>query len=400
MNIGIIGGGPAGATTAEALLRCSDGATGAPSRFHATIFEEKPGWEKPCGGGLSSKAARRYPFVLDAGNVFSRVQEAEFVAGTGEAVRFELRGPLLIYSRSTLNGLLLRRAATAGAQIVCDRIQKFSRDSKGWTLQGRQEFYRADFLVLAAGARSGLRRLLAPAFVGRDFMLTFGYYAPGEDPLLRVQFFENFEGYAWAFPRPDHLSLGICGKWGEATMPELRERLHGFIHRFGYPHAPSGPVFSHVLPALNGSRWNSLRLAGEGWAITGDAAGLVDPLTGEGIYFAMRSGELLARSLREDATQCYPERVWNEFGKRLAFGARLAPRFYRGSFLGKPATTRLVEFCAESSAFMNLLQDLVEGSQSYTGLPSRVYRTFTKGVVQVAARSLLGTRGSGLGIRE
>ncbi len=373
---------------AETLLKLSNDDHGAASPFQVTLFEEKPGWEKPCGGGLSSKAARRYPFLLDASRPFSRVEEAEFVAGNGEAVRFRVRSPLLIYSRSVLNGLLLRRAEAAGVRIVHDRIRGFNREREGWTLQGRKETYQADYLILAAGARSGLRRLLAPPPGGRDFMLTFGYYTPGADPLLRVQFFEKFEGYAWAFPRPDHLSLGICGKCGGTTMPELRERLHGFIHRFGYPSTPPGLVFSHLLPALEGVSWNSVQLAGDGWAIAGDAAGLVDPLTGEGIYFAMRSGELLAASLREGAAPSYPERVWAEFGKRLAFGARLAPRFYHGDFLSKASTTRLVEFCARSAAFMNLLQDLVEGSQSYTTLASRVYRTFLKGAFQVAASSV------------
>ena len=73
-------------------------------------------------------------------------------------------------------------------------------------------------------------------------MLTFGYYVPSVDNLLRVQFFRDFEGYAWSFPRPDHLSVGICGKAGENTMPELRERLHGFMQRFGYGGSGARPM--------------------------------------------------------------------------------------------------------------------------------------------------------------
>jgi flavin-dependent dehydrogenase len=386
-QIAIIGGGPAGASAAESLLVRTGSRARRPGAFQVTIFEEKAGWEKPCGGGLPAKAIRRYPFLMEACRPFARAREAEIVADNGEAVRFCLRAPLLVYSRAVLNDLLLSRAGAAGACIVRDHIREFHRGPQGWKLEGRENVYRADFLILAAGARSNLRRLLAPPLAAADFMLTYGYYSPPADPVLRVQFFKNFEGYAWAFPRPDHLSLGICGKCGEAGMAELRERLHDFMRRFHYSPAPAR-IFSHLLPALDTKSWRQLHLAGEQWAIAGDAAGLVDPITGEGIYYAMRSGELVAESFLEEAPECYPERVWREFGGRLAMAARLAPRFYHGDFLGQPSTTRMVEFCSRSPAFMDLLQNLLEGSQAYSRLTGRLYWTFIKALVRIAAHSV------------
>ncbi len=357
-------------------------------RRDSNSFRRKAGLGKaPCGGGLPYKALRRYTFLLDAAHEHRCVRDAELVAANGRSVRFRLRKPLAIYSRATLNHLLLRRAQEAGARVVQDRILSFSRAGNDWRLEGRRGNYAADYLVLAAGARSRLRGLLAEHFEAGDFMLTFGYYAPCPDKLLRVQFFENFEGYAWAFPRPNHLSLGICGKVGESRMSELRKRLHGFMKKFGYPIEPA-PVFSHLLPALCVESWNNLRLVGPGWALAGDAAGLVDPVTGEGIYFGMRSGELLAESLLEDLPDTYPERVWGDFGRKLVLGARLSRYFYREDFLGKSSTTRLVEFSACSRTFMELLQDLLEGSQSYSGLAARLHRTLAASLVEMAAGSL------------
>jgi flavin-dependent dehydrogenase len=400
-QIAIVGGGPAGATAAETLMAGAGSQARRSSAFQVTIFEEKAGWEKPCGGGLPAKAIRRYPFLMEGCRPFAQAREAELVADNGEAVRFCLRAPLLVYSRAVLNDLLLSRAEAAGACIVQDHIRELHHGPRGWKLQGGKSAYRADFLILAAGARSSLRRLLAPPLAAADFMLTYGYYSPSADPVLRVQFFKNFEGYAWAFPRPDHLSLGICGKCGEAGMAELRERLHDFMRRFHYSPGPAR-IFSHLLPALDTKSWRQLHLVGEQWAIAGDAAGLVDPITGEGIYYAMRSGELLAESLLpstelreaersrslEESPECYPERVWREFGSRLAMAARLAPRFYHGDFLGEPSTTRLVEFCSRSPAFMDVLQNLLEGSQSYVRLTGRLYWTFARSVVQIAAHSV------------
>ncbi len=385
-TIAIIGGGPAGARTAEKLAQ----GWGLRPGHRVLVFEEKAGWEKPCGGGLSRKALERYPFLGDAAGGGRLVRDAEFVASTGTAMRFRLRSPLAIYSRATLNHLLLRRAEAAGAEIVSDRIRGVRRGKAGWELAGRTRSYGADLVVLAGGARTRLRRLLAEDFGPRDFMLTFGYYVPLESELLRVQFYEGFEGYAWAFPRPDHLSVGICGKVGEDGMAGLRDRLHSFMQKFGYD-AGGARVYSHLLPALSVESWGNLRLAGRGWALVGDAAGLVDPVTGEGIYYALRSGEILAEALREEQLELYPERVWMEFGRALALGARLAGMFYYGKFLGGGVPTRMVEFGARSRKFLEVVQDLVEGSQSYLGLTTRLYLGFTRTLLVTGAGLLRET---------
>jgi flavin-dependent dehydrogenase len=370
-TIAIIGGGPAGATTAEKLAQGWGLHSAGSSGHRVLVFEEKIGWEKPCGGGLTHKALRRYPFLAQAASGGNLLHDAEFFAASGAAMRVHLRAPLAVYSRATLNQLLLRRAEDAGAEIVADRILRLRRKDSGWEIAGRQETYRADFVVLAAGARTRLRQTLAEDFSPRDFMLTFGYYLPVACELLRVQFYEKFDGYAWAFPRLGHVSVGICGKAGEEPMAALRDRLSVFMRKFGYAPAPQR-IFSHLLPSLSVESWGSLRLAGQGWALAGDAAGLVDPITGEGIYYAMRSGDLLAEALLERLPQVYPERVWNEFGSALALGARLARAFYHGEFLGGGITTRMIEFGAHSLKILEVMQDLIEGSQSYPGLIARL----------------------------
>jgi len=362
-HIAIIGGGPAGAMAAEGLAR---------GGARVSVFEEKLGWEKPCGGGVTHRALVRYPFLSPAAGPARFVREVVFVAANYAELRFRLRQPLAIYPRSDLNALLLRRAQSAGAEVVEDRVNVLRRAGSGWELQGRGSLCRADYLILAAGARTRLRSLLAEDFGPHDFMLTFGYYVPGHDELLRVQFFENFEGYVWAFPRPAHLSVGICGKVGEDSMKGLRARLHEFMRRFGYS-CEGARVYSHLLPALSVNSWGGLRLAGPGWALAGDAGGLVDPITGEGIYYALRSGELLAQSLLEGMPDLYPGRVQEEFGKSLALGARLARTFYYGEFLGGPVPTRAVEFGARSPRFLEVVQDMLEGSQSYLKLAARLH---------------------------
>jgi flavin-dependent dehydrogenase len=385
-NIGIIGGGPAGAIAAERVAKGG-------ARFGVLVFEEKLGWEKPCGGGLTQKALRRYPFLLDAVEPHTLIRDAEFVAANGDSVRLQLATPLAIYSRSVLNGLLLERAREAGAEVIAERVLGFERTPQGWELKSRNGRYLCDQLILAAGARTALRRRLLPDFGADDFIQTFGYYVPRTDGPVRVQFFESFEGYAWAFPRPDHLSIGIAGKMGASAMGGLKSRLHAFMRTYGYDSdaALRAPIFSHVLPSLGRASWENLTLAGPCWALAGDTAGLVDPITGEGIYFAMRSGELLADSILEGAPGSYPERVRRDFLRKLAFGARLSHRFYLGTFLGEPSVTRMIEYARRSRAFRKLLQDLIEGSQTYPSLAARVCWTFVRSFADLLRSSGQGS---------
>lgn len=384
-TIAIVGGGPAGAMTATRLMQGKSPSRNGGGPPRVVVFEENPGWEKPCGGGLSHKALKEYPFLLQAAGPANPVWKMEVSAPGGVTACFRLRQPLAIYSRRELNRLLLERSRNVGADLVSDRIIRAVRVGDRWRLKGRSVCYDADFLIVAAGARSGLRNHLAGALRAQDFMLTFGYFVPGCEDMLRIAFFENFEGYAWSFPRANHLSVGICGKVGHVKMAELRKRLSGFMARFGYS-TESALVFSHLLPALEPESWAGIRLEGSGWALAGDAAGLTDPLTGEGLYFALRSGELLAESILKGGS--YARRVWNEFGRKLMLGARIAPRFYCGECLGASMTTRMVQFCSRSRTFLNLFEDMVEGNQAYLGLAGRVFRNLPRSLVEMATHSV------------
>ena len=204
--------------------------------------------------------------------------------------------------------------------------------------------------------------------------------------VLRVQFYEKFEGYAWAFPRPDHVSVGIGGKADEAPWPNSRRgsRFHAAIGLRSRSVASLQPLASVAI-----RRWlGGPAAGGAGLGAGGDAAGLVDPVTGEGIYYAMRSGELLGQALLEDLPQLYPERVRNDFGRALATGARLLRLFFHGELLGGGITTRMIQFGARSAKIREIIQDLMEGSQSYLGLIARLHMAMGQTLVETAAGRL------------
>src|SRR5260370_29325727 len=92
--------------------------------------------------------------------------------------------------------------------------------------------------------------------------------------------------------------------------------------------------YSHVLPSPRAHTLASRRIAGRNWALIGDAAGWVDPITGEGLYYALRSGDLLAQSLISGQPEVYPQRVRADFSADLEIAARIARTVYHGRFLG------------------------------------------------------------------
>jgi flavin-dependent dehydrogenase len=131
--------------------------------------------------------------------------------------------------------------------------------------------------------------------------------------------------------------------------------------------------YSHVLPSPQERTFSERTVVGKNWAMVGDAAAWVDPLTGEGLFYAIRSGELLGRALAEGCPEKYPARIKAAFSAELEFAARIVRRFYRGSFLGSAVTTRMVQLMRRSPVFRQLVGDLFSGTQDYTSLKRRLW---------------------------
>jgi flavin-dependent dehydrogenase len=360
-EIAIVGGGPSGAMCGEQLARAGNS---------VHIFDEHLAWEKPCGGGLTYKATQRFPFLLDNPLPKKLIREVEIIGAENQRAKLKLEQPIVIYSRRVLNGLLLDRAQEAGCQVHQQRIQSIDTASQKprYSLQG--EWRTADFVVLAGGARNQLlpeTRALQPD----ELEMTQGYFVPQTAEQIIIKFLPEFEGYIWSFPRADHLSLGICGSMASHTSTELRNHLHNFAAGENVRTA-GAKFYSHVLPSPLERTFSDRNVIGKNWALIGDAAAWVDPLTGEGLYYAMRSGELLGKSIAEGCPEKYPARVKASFSAELEFAARIVRRFYRGSFLGSSVTTRMVQFLQRNAVFRQLMSDLFCGTQDYSTLKQRV----------------------------
>src|ERR1700674_4363848 len=361
-EIAIVGGGPSGAMCGEQLARAGN---------KVTIYDEHLAWEKPCGGGLTHKAIECFPFLLDNPYPKKLVREIELISSDEHHASLEMTHPIVIYSRTVLNGMLLDRAQAAGCTV--QRSHVFSVDTAGskprFCVDG--EWRSTDFLVLAAGARNQLVPETR-ALQRNELEMTQGYFVPQTADAITIKFLPHFEGYIWSFPRCDHLSVGICGSMASHTSTELRSHLQSFVHKKNIP-TEGAQFYSHVLPSPRERTFSERTVIGKNWAMVGDAAAWVDPLTGEGLFYAIRSGELLGRSLAEGCPEKYPAWVKSTFCAELEFAARIVRRFYRGSFLGSAVTTRMVQFLRRSPVFRQLMGDLFSGTQDYTSLKRRLW---------------------------
>lgn len=364
-RVAVLGGGPAGAFAAASL---------AAAGLETTILDEKLAWEKPCGGGITYKAYDKYPFLRDNDTPKNLVTQTYIAAPKAGIAEMRLRQPLIIYSRFDLNNMLLKRAQDAGARVEKARVLEMKRQEGRWRLRTRHGDLDADYCIVATGARNPLRDVgtqLRPA----DAMLALGYYVPAQQAHIDIQFLPQLEGYIWVFPRCGHLSVGICGK-GE-TAQQLRARLETYMREKEIDYAQA-KFYSHLLPSLETPAWKSNRLAGQGWMAVGDAGGLVDPITGEGLYYAMRSGDLAASTIIadrhpvHDLDMAYRRAAEADFCEDLAFGSLIARRVFLGSFLFQTVPARMVEFMRRSPRFYDLMQDLFAGTQPYLTLRNRL----------------------------
>jgi geranylgeranyl reductase family protein len=372
-RIAVVGGGPAGAFVATELARIG---------CKVLLFDEKLAWEKPCGGGLTDKAITRWPFLREAQVERNWISHGELITPSGRKVSFQLHRQIAIFSRKALNGLLLEKASQAGAQLCRERVVGIDRTGTGWELQTSSNSYNSDFVVLATGARNSFRGRFSQPLGPENFMVAVGYYIPGTHQTVQIKFLKGLHGYIWVFPRADHFSVGICGRMQGANTAKLRRILDDWLPEFGLK-LDGARFYAHIIPSLT---VNALRIpfSGDDWAMIGDAAGFVDAITGEGIYYSLRSAELLAKAFEQGAPEKYAAFVREDFLAELAHASRIAGRFYAGDWMGGSVVERMVQLTSRSPRFRELMRDLFAGTQDYSDLRERVYGS----LLRIAAEAL------------
>ncbi|MEK6813582.1 MAG: geranylgeranyl reductase family protein [Nitrospirota bacterium] len=338
MRVLIVGGGPAGAVAARDLAR--DG-------FETTLIERAPHGAKPCGGGISLAAFGE--FGIPSSVIERSVRTLTLVSPRGARADISLDdSPLAMVRRQVFDSALREMARAAGARILAGNVvQAWAVPSPGVRVAtdgGRTTEIGADILLAADGANSVVGRSL-----GRPVERTcFGIQEWVEfSPDLAARWCERCEFhfradvspdfYGWVFPKKEALTVGTGTALSRArSLPKYLSALKRSIgldladrpvlrrEVFPIPIGRIGPI-GMTRPSL---------FAGS-VLFLGDAAGLVMPTSGEGIYYAMKSGEIAARAVRENSAlpgrvgRAYAAEWKRAFDRRYAVMGRLQAFFYR-----------------------------------------------------------------------
>ena len=361
----VIGAGPAGSTAARV-------AAGLGLRV-ALVDKARFPRDKLCGGAVTGRGLRYYAeaFGQPRPDVpFRDISAITFGADGADLATLPEVPPVHLTMRRAFDAALVAQALAAGAADYTGcRYSALDPDGVSLTIDG--QVLQAELLVAADGVNSSVARQLYGSAFDKDrigFALEVERPETGTHQELRIDFGAVANGYGWQFPKVGGVTVGIGGQM--RRNEDFRTALDRYLTQLGLP--GDSPVKGQFLPFGEVRRQpRGLRLV-----FAGDAAGLVDPVTGEGIAYAMRSGDRAARAAAEVLAQGAPRRFSRAYGRRMRpvhraiNQARMihpliySPFFHRGFLAG---------FRASSSLRQDYMR-LLAGETEYGAILRRVLR--------------------------
>ena len=295
---------------------------------------------KACAGGLTVKALKALRFSVDP-VIQTRCRTLDIGQGLTRSVQFVGRRDICAMTiRSELDLFCLEKALELGTRFgVADRILSIREAQNRVTIQTTAGPLKAAFLIGADGAHSRVRRLTGEFSRGYQGFAIEGTLPvdPTDPPRMAFDFNVVPSGYGWIFPKNDHANIGL---YSSSPAVVLKKR-----HLYAYARRKLGRTDLHHLAgqAMGMGGWR-YRPRGRRILLAGDAAGLVDPLLGEGLYNAVRSGQLAARAIVSAHANGTPaglqyDRLLGGIRFDLLVGGLSAAWFYRWPDLGHWALT-------------------------------------------------------------
>jgi len=359
----VVGAGPAGSTAAR---ECA-------ARGLATLLLDKEAFprDKPCGGGVNVRAAALLPFDLSP-VVERTISAIRFTVRQGvEFTRTTTQPLTYMTQRRRLDAYLVERAVAAGA-ILRDRtpVRGVDRGPSHALVRTDGAAYESRALVVADGANGPTAKMAGLPTRHRMGVGLEGNVTPASDfsagwqQTMGLDLGDVPEGYGWLFPKGDHVNIGVAGFGSVGTL--LRDRLVRLTASYGYDPKRLWGLRGFRLPM----RVGGTTLASGNALAVGDAAGLIDPITGEGIYAAIWSGRAAAHHLAAylcgDAGDLsgYEREVRTNLFPQLD----VAERWHDVSQLSQAAFARLIE---RSPRAWNLVCRILRGEDTYAGFSRR-----------------------------
>jgi len=287
-DIIVVGGGPAGSSAAYMLAK---------QGLNVLVLEkQKMPRYKTCGGGVNIRAARYIPFSIEP--VVEKVIYKYRFTYRGEKPFEKASNEPLTYltQRMRLDQFLLEQARNQGAHVIEEiSIRKIHEENDSVVIEDSGgKIYRSLLLIGADGANSIVaRNLQLSDGIQHEIALESEVALPHEimnkwNDSIEIDLFSIWCGYGWIFPKQDHISIGVGGP--QRFFKKIRDYNSVYLSRNNLSEYPKIRFSGHTLPVRKGFTPLTKGRA----LLVGDAAGLLEPFTGEGIGYAVRSGQLAA----------------------------------------------------------------------------------------------------------
>jgi geranylgeranyl reductase family protein len=314
-EIVIVGGGPAGAYCALELAR---------KGIYATVFDHSHPREKPCAGGLTQTVLEKFPFVEEYRVNSGTSSQLRILSCSNKEVSLN-PNPGFNVSREFFDYQILKKAEQNGAKLSQEKVLAVQSKENYWLIRTAKQSFAAKIVVGADGVCSLIRRVTVGPMRKENLQLTFGYLITGlEDEPTTIRFLAEIPNYIWIFPRKDHSSVGISGDLQFGSW--LKGRLNTFM--YSYPQAKITSSFAALIPCAKNPDFFNLPCSGADWVLIGDAAGHVDPISGEGILYALWSAKLAAEAIANHDLEAFDSLWRSEYGNDLAQRSLEREKFY------------------------------------------------------------------------
>jgi geranylgeranyl reductase family protein len=287
---------------------------------------------KPCGGGLSERALSYLDFSLPENICERSITGARIRFGDRVIDRHKDYRLTVTLTRSIFDDFLLKKAQEIGVHVATGKkVLDFREDSEKVEVRAGDETYRSKYLIVAAGSQNRLKEGVRD----RDGKDRYGICMVTEVPekndaidarlgnALEFHFGVARMGYGWIFPHDGYYSVGIGGMAKDMSNP--RRSMIGFLRKNGF--AGSYKLRGHLIPFGGITR----PVASPRVLLSGDSAGFVDSFTGEGIAYAIKSGQNAAQTVADkledddlDLAESYQQRCKKDFGDDLKYSLIMA----------------------------------------------------------------------------